>query len=57
MVLTSSVLYVVPVKVYQHFFLKSTDSILPMYWQLLSPSAFLFGGLTIYNVFSEEFLE
>lgn len=50
MLITSLVLYVVPRKIHHKFSMKSADMLKPIYFQLISPFAFLFGGLIIYNV-------
>lgn len=49
MVITSFVLYLIPREMHHQFSMKSADLLVPLYWQLLSPLAFLFGGLIIYN--------
>ena len=49
MLITSLVLYIVPRKIHHKFSLKSADILKPIYFQLISPFAFLFGGLIIYN--------
>ncbi len=50
MLITSLVLYIVPRKIHHKFSIKSADILRPIYFQLISPFAFLFGGLIIYNV-------
>lgn len=50
MVITSVILYMVPRRLHHQFSMKSADVLKPLYWQLLSPFAVLFGGLIIYNV-------
>ena len=50
MLITSLVLYAVPKKIHHKFSMKSADILKPIYFQLISPFAFLFGGLIIYNV-------
>lgn len=50
MLITSLVLYVVPRKIHHSFSMRSADMLKPIYFQLLSPFAFIFGGLIIYNV-------
>lgn len=50
MLITSLVLYVVPRKIHHQFSMKSADMLKPIYFQLISPFAVLFGGLIIYNV-------
>ncbi len=49
--ITSLILYIVPRKIHHKFSIKSTDLLTSFYLQLISPFAFLFGGLIIYNVF------
>ena len=51
MLITSLILYVVPRKTHHKFSMKSADILKPFYFQLISPFAFLFGGLILYNVF------
>jgi len=48
--ITSFVLYFVPRKTHHNFSMKSADMLKPIYFQLISPFAFLFGGLIIFNV-------
>ena len=48
---TSLVLYFVPRKIHHGFSMKSADILKPIYFQLISPLAFLLGGLIIYNVY------
>ena len=50
MLITSLVLYMVPRKIHHTFSMKSADMLKPIYFQLISPFAFLIGGLIIYNV-------
>lgn len=50
MLITSLILYVIPRKMHHKFSLKSADILKPIYFQLISPFAFLFGGLIIYNI-------
>ncbi len=50
MLITSFVLFFVPRKIHHNFSNKSADIIKPIYFRLISPFAFLFGGLVIYNV-------
>ena len=50
MLITSLVLYLVPRKIHHQFSMKSADMLKPIYFQLISPFAFLIGGLIIYNV-------
>lgn len=49
MLITSLVLYMVPRKLHHQFSMKSADILKPIYFQLISPFAFLIGGLIIYN--------
>lgn len=49
MLITSLILYVVPRKLHHEFSVKSADILKPIYFQLISPFAFLFGVLIIYN--------
>lgn len=49
MFITSLVLYLIPRKKHHRFSMKSADILKPLYFQLISPFAFLFGGLIIYN--------
>lgn len=49
MLITSLILYAVPRKIHHKFSMKSADLLKPFYFQLISPFAFLFGGLIIYN--------
>ncbi len=50
MLFTSLVLYFVPRRVHHEFSLKSATILKPPYVRLLSPFAFLLGGLIIYNL-------
>lgn len=50
MLITSGVLYAVPRKIHHKFSMKSADYLKPIYFQLISPFAFLFGGLILYTV-------
>lgn len=50
MLITSIVLYAVPRKIHHKFSMKSADYLKPIYFQLISPFAFLFGGLILYTV-------
>jgi uncharacterized membrane protein YfcA len=50
MIATSLVLYMVPRKTHHHFAMKSADRLSPIYIQLISPIAFLIGGLIIFNI-------
>jgi len=49
MLITSFVLYFVPRKVHHGFSIKSAEILKPIYFQLISPFAYLIGGLIIYN--------
>ncbi len=49
MLITSLILYAVPRKIHHKFSMKSADILKPIYFQLISPFAFIFGGLIIYN--------
>ncbi len=49
MVITSLILYIIPRKMHHKFSMTSADILKPIYFQLISPFAFLFGGLIIYN--------
>ena len=49
MIITSVILYIVPRKTHHNFSLKSAEILKPIYFQLISPFAFLFGGLIIFN--------
>ena len=50
MLITSVVLYAIPRKIHHRFSMKSADYLKPIYFQLLSTFAFLFGGLILFNV-------
>lgn len=50
MLITSFVLYAIPRKIHHKFSMKSADLLKPIYFQLISPLAFLLAGLVIYNV-------
>lgn len=50
MLVTSCVLYFVPRKLHHNFSMKSADILKPIYFQLIAPFAFLFGGWIIFNV-------
>ncbi len=49
MLITSLILYAVPRKMHHKFSMKSADILIPIYFQLISPLAFIFGALIIYN--------
>jgi len=51
MIGTSIVLYFVPRKMHHGYSLKSADILKPLYIQLLSPFAFIFGATLIYFVY------
>jgi hypothetical protein len=48
---TSTILYFVPRRLHHAYSLKSADILKPLYFQLISPFAFLFGSVVIYCVF------
>jgi uncharacterized membrane protein YfcA len=50
MVITSLILYLIPRKTHHNFSMKSADILKPIYFQLISPFAMLFGALILYNV-------
>ena len=50
MLITSLVLYFVPRKMHHGFSLKAAEILKPLYFQLISPFAFLFGSILIYCV-------
>ncbi len=50
MLVTPVFLYTIPRKKHHKFSMKSADYLKPIYFQLISPFAFLFGGLILYNV-------
>jgi protein-S-isoprenylcysteine O-methyltransferase Ste14 len=50
MLITSLVLYFVPRKIHHQFSVKSAAILTPLYVRLISPLAFLLGGLIIYNL-------
>lgn len=49
MLITSLILYGVPRKLHHQFSLKSAEKLKPLYFQWISPFAFVFGGFIIYN--------
>ena len=51
MLITSLILYVVPRKIHHKFSMKSAEILKPIYFRLISPFAFLLGGLILYNIF------
>ena len=51
MLITSLILYLVPRRIHHKFSMKSADILKPFYFQLISPFAFIFGGLILYNLF------
>jgi uncharacterized membrane protein YfcA len=50
MLITSFILYFVPRKFHHRFSLKAADILKPIYFQFISPFAFLFGAILIYCV-------
>jgi hypothetical protein len=48
---TCLILYVIPKQWHHKYSLKSADMLKPLYFQLLSPFAFLFGAAVAYSVF------
>jgi uncharacterized membrane protein YfcA len=50
MLLTSLVLYVVPRQFHHKFAVKAANILKPLYFQLISPFAFIIGTLIIYSV-------
>lgn len=50
MLITALILYFVPRKLHHNFSTRSADIIKPLYFRFISPFAFVFGGLIIYNV-------
>ena len=50
MLLTSLVLYLVPRKLHHQFSVKAAAILKPLYFQLISPFAFIIGTLLIYSV-------
>jgi len=50
MVVTALILYCVPRKLHHKFSKRSADIIKPIYFKIISPFAFLFGSLIIYNL-------
>ena len=50
MLITSFILYFVPRQLHHKFSLKCADILKPLYFQLISPFAFLFGTMLIYCV-------
>ena len=50
MLISALVLYFVPRQIHHNFSLKSADILKPLYFQLLSPVAWLFGAALIYAV-------
>ncbi len=49
MLITSLILYLIPRKIHHAFSMKSATMLKPIYVQLISPFAFLFGGLIIFS--------
>lgn len=50
MIITSLVLYFVPRRVHHNYSLRCAEILKPLYFQLISPFALLFGSLLIYAV-------
>lgn len=50
MLLTSLVLYFVPRELHHKFSVKAADILKPLYFQLISPFAFIIGTLLIYSI-------
>lgn len=50
MLISALVLYFVPRQMHHNFSLKSADILKPLYFQLISPFAWLFGAALIYSV-------
>ena len=50
MLLTSLVLYFIPRQLHHNFSVKAADILKPLYFQLISPFAFLIGAFLIYSV-------
>lgn len=50
MLVTSLILYFVPRKLHHNFSMRSAEIFKPIYFRLISPFAFLFGGFIIYNM-------
>jgi len=51
MLITSFILYMVPRKMHHGFSLKSAEILKPVYFQIISPFAFVIGLIILYNVF------
>ena len=51
MLITSFILYLVPRKMHHSFSLKSAEILKPVYFQIISPFAFVIGLIILYNVF------
>ena len=49
MLVTALILYCVPRQLHHKFSMRSADIIKPLYFRIISPFAFLFGILIIYN--------
>ena len=47
---TSLVLYFVPRQLHHNFSLKASDTLKPLYFQMISPFSFLFGIIIIYSI-------
>ena len=50
MAITALILFVIPRKLHHKFSTGSADIIKPIYFRFISPFAFIFGGLIMYNV-------
>lgn len=50
MLLTSLILYVIPRQLHHEFSMKSVDFLKPIYFQFISPFAFLLGLFILYNI-------
>lgn len=50
MLITALILYCVPRKLHHKFSMRSADLIKPIYFRIISPFAFLFGCLIIWNM-------
>ena len=47
---TTLIQYAISRKLHHKFSMKSADILKPLYFQIISPFAFLLGGLIIYNI-------
>lgn len=50
MLITSLILYFVPRRFHHNYSLKAAEILKPLYFQMISPLAFLFGAVLIYAV-------